>query len=123
MAGKTQYKNTWQKENVDRVNLTMPKGRKAIIQAHAAAAGESLNGFIGRAITETMERDRSEGLQEATGTPTEAGGISLPSDTIEAAQKAAEAAGEAVPVFIDRAVTTQAQRDEMDRKMKGGKSQ
>lgn len=46
----------------DRINLTIPKGRKEIIQAHAAARGESVNGFIGRAIAETMARDRdSEG--------------------------------------------------------------
>lgn len=57
MAGKTEYKNTWQRENVDRVNLTMPKGRKAIIQAHAEARSESVNGFINRAILEAMERD------------------------------------------------------------------
>ncbi len=57
MAGKTAYKNTWQRENVDRVNLTMPKGRKAIIQAHAEAHSESVNGFINRAISEAMERD------------------------------------------------------------------
>jgi len=57
MAGKTEYKNNWQKENVDRVNLTMAKGRKEIIKAHAEARGESVNGFINRAISETMERD------------------------------------------------------------------
>lgn len=59
MAGKTTYKNTWQKENVDRVNLTMPKGRKEELKAHAAARGESLNGFINRAIEETVERDNA----------------------------------------------------------------
>ena len=57
MAGKTAYKNQWQKEKLDRINLTVPKGQKDIIQAHAAQRGESVNGFIGRAITETMERD------------------------------------------------------------------
>lgn len=41
----------------DRVNLTMPKGQKDAIQAHAEARGESVNAFINRAITETMERD------------------------------------------------------------------
>ena len=60
MAGKTAYKNTWQRENVDRVNLTMPKGRKAIIQAHAEAHSESMNGFINRAISEAMERDSGD---------------------------------------------------------------
>lgn len=59
MAGKTDYKNQWQKENVDRVNLTMPKGKKDIIKAHAEAQGESTTGFINRAIDETMERDKA----------------------------------------------------------------
>ena len=44
----------------DRINLTVPKGQKDLIQAHAAARGESVNGFIGRAITEAMERDNSK---------------------------------------------------------------
>ena len=57
MAGKTDYKNQWQKDNVDRVNLTMPKGKKDIIRAHAETQGESTTGFINRAIDETMERD------------------------------------------------------------------
>ena len=57
MAGKTEYKNEWQKENLDRFNLTMPKGRKDIIKAHADTRGESVNAFINRAIDETMERD------------------------------------------------------------------
>lgn len=60
MAGKTEYKNNWQKENVDRVNLTMPKGKKDAIKAHAEAQGESVNGFINRAIDETMERDSAD---------------------------------------------------------------
>ena len=60
MAGKTEYKNSWQKENLDRINLTVPKGKKDAIKAHAETQGESVNGFIGRAIDETMERDRKE---------------------------------------------------------------
>ena len=65
MAGKTQYKNTWQKENVDRVNLTMPKGRKDEIKAHAEAQGESVNGFINRAIDHQISQDRRKGPSEA----------------------------------------------------------
>lgn len=60
MAGETAYKNKWVKEKLDRVNLTLPKGRKDIIKDHAEAHGESLNSFINRAITETMERDNQE---------------------------------------------------------------
>ena len=58
MAGSTDYKNAWQKEHADRVNLVMPKGKKAEIKNHADALGESLNGFINRAIAETMARDK-----------------------------------------------------------------
>lgn len=58
MAGTTQYKNDWQKSNLDRINLTTPKGRKQQLQDHALAHGESVNGFINRAACETMDRDR-----------------------------------------------------------------
>lgn len=57
MAGKAEYKNQWQKENCDRVNLTLPKGQKEELQAHVANRNESVNGFIARAISETLERD------------------------------------------------------------------
>ena len=61
MAGKTEYKNNWQKENVDRINLIVPKGKKDSIKAHAQAQGESMNAFIQRAIDETMIRDGEHG--------------------------------------------------------------
>lgn len=41
----------------DKILLRLPKGKKEIVQAHAEAQGESVNGFIGRAIDEAMERD------------------------------------------------------------------
>ena len=43
--------------NYDRFELLTPKGNKEKIKAHAAKQSESLNGFINRAISETMERD------------------------------------------------------------------
>ncbi len=49
--------NKYVKDKYDRILLTMPKGQKEIIQAHAEAQGESVNGFINRAVDETMERD------------------------------------------------------------------
>ena len=54
------YNNQFIKQAYDRINLTVPRGQKDIIQAHAQAQGESVNGFIGRAISETMERDKSK---------------------------------------------------------------
>ena len=60
MGGKTsaKSKNAWIEKAYDRINLTVSKGQKDIIKAHAEAMGESLNGFINRAISETMERDK-----------------------------------------------------------------
>lgn len=58
MAGNTEYKNKWQREKVDRVNLTMAKGKKDTLKAHAESMGESVNAFINRAIDETLSRDQ-----------------------------------------------------------------
>lgn len=43
----------------DEIKIRVSKGRKEIVQAHAEARGESVNGFINRAIFETMERDNA----------------------------------------------------------------
>ena len=58
-ASKAQQKavNKYMKSNYDRVNLVMPKGKKDIIQAHAAQQGESVNAYINHAIDEAMQRD------------------------------------------------------------------
>ena len=148
------------KNRYDRFGLTMPKGRLDEIKTAAADQGESVNGFINRAIDSQMIRDASgEALgepvddlttkiqpvlpgtlaaaeaaakaagertvdfiakairtaREATTTLSEVGAVSLPSDTLKAAR---EAAGEELPVFVTRAVETQAQRDSITRKMK-----
>ena len=48
------------KANYDEIKIRTAKGQKAVIKAHAEAHGESVNGFIGRAINETMDRDNAE---------------------------------------------------------------
>lgn len=57
--GKTSsaVKNKYNAKAYDRINLTMPKGKKEVIQNHAEERGESTNAFINRAINETMQRD------------------------------------------------------------------
>ena len=46
-------------EKFDEMRVRVPAGQKAVIKAHAEAHGESLNGFIIRAMSETMERDKA----------------------------------------------------------------
>ncbi len=52
--------NKYVKNNYDEVKLRMPKGKKDVIQAHAAQQGESVNAYINRAIDEAMQRDDLE---------------------------------------------------------------
>ena len=61
-ASKAQQKAVakYMKENYDNFQMRMPKGKKENIKAHAEQHGESLNGFINRAIDETMQRDNEE---------------------------------------------------------------
>lgn len=55
-ADAIKYNNQFIRSAYDRINLTVPKGRKAEIAAYAAACGEPVNAFINRAINAQMER-------------------------------------------------------------------
>lgn len=57
MAGKTEYKNKWQTENCDRINLTVKKGTKQALQEAAKDKGESINGYIKNAVQARYEAD------------------------------------------------------------------
>ena len=72
LNGERVTKDEYNKSKFDRFLVTVQKGRKAEIQAHAEARGESVNGFINRAISEAMERDKAapegaEGRAETKG--------------------------------------------------------
>lgn len=58
-VSKAQIKATakYEAKAYDKTLIRLPKGRLDEIRAHIEPAGESLNGFIGRAILEAMERD------------------------------------------------------------------
>ena len=52
--------NKYMAANYDRINLTVEKGKREVIKAHAAQKdGGSVNAFINRAIDEAMERDNA----------------------------------------------------------------
>ena len=57
--GKTSsaVKNKYNAKAYDRINLTVSKGKKEVIQSHAQDQGKSVNGFINEAIDEKMQRD------------------------------------------------------------------
>lgn len=57
--GKTSaaVKNRWNEKAYDRITLTVPKGEKESVRAHAEANGESVNGYINRLIAEDMKKN------------------------------------------------------------------
>lgn len=60
IPGKTDAQKRAQKkymEKLARVEITMTMEKRQQLQDHAEARGESVNGFVNRAIEETMERD------------------------------------------------------------------
>ncbi|MCL2194414.1 MAG: antitoxin [Oscillospiraceae bacterium] len=52
-------KDKWNAAAYEDIRLRVRRGMKSEIQSAATARGESLNGFINRAIAETMERENA----------------------------------------------------------------
>ncbi len=62
MGGRNSYESIkrYEDKTYDKVLLRLPKGCKSELQTHAVSSGESLNGFINRAIHEALERDATK---------------------------------------------------------------
>ena len=56
-TARTRANNKWNAKAYDRISLTVPKGKKELIQTHAETKGESVNGFINRVIDEAMKKE------------------------------------------------------------------
>lgn len=93
------------KDNYDRMELTVPKGRKAEIKAIAESRGQSVNAFVNEAIDAALTGSVAQPDGDTVLTP----------KALTEARTAAEAAGEPVETFIERAVTTQSERDKLAR--------
>jgi len=59
----------YENANYDKFLVRVDKDKKSTLQTHAAAYGESLNGFVNRAIDETVERDSINGIPNPTPLP------------------------------------------------------
>lgn len=111
----------WDAANLDRISVAAPKGAKERWKSAAMAHDKSLNQLIVEAVDHQISQDRDKGPSEALQGPPGGEGISLHPEALQTAQNAAQKAGETVSQFVERAVDVQAKRDEMARKMEGGK--
>lgn len=57
MFNKTEYQRNYRKEKLKRISLEVPHDYYNTIKAHTETTHESVNGFIKRAINETIKRD------------------------------------------------------------------
>ena len=97
------------KDNYDRMELTVPKGRKAELKALAESRGQSVNAFVNEAIDAAVSGFVAQAGRDTMLTP----------KAITAALTASKAAGETVEAFIERAIETQAERDKLLRGLSG----
>ncbi|NSG06388.1 hypothetical protein [Blautia obeum] len=50
----------YMKNNYDEIKVRVEKGKREIIKAAAEQAGESLNGYIKKAVDQRMERETAD---------------------------------------------------------------
>ena len=93
--------NKYVKENYDRINVTFSKGRKDVIKAFADAQGESVNGFINRAVNAAMSGESAAGDYAPLVTPERFAKIS----------EHIKRTGETPEEFVDRAIEDTVARD------------
>ncbi len=58
----------YNKKTYDRIEMKVPKGEKDIIQAHAEKFDGSLNKFLNRAVSTTIQSDNKQNTPAQNGT-------------------------------------------------------
>lgn len=121
-----QARYTYAKKSLKRIPLDVQKEKYDEIKGAAEAAGESVNGYIKKAIDERMAADKTPDAviriespaalpsahPEAAPVPTGCAN-QLPSETWTAAEAGSSCTGKTVTEFIDRAISEQTRRDDV----------
>lgn len=95
----------YQRENIASLACRVKKEQAESFKAYCAGQGKTSNAVLRDYVLDCIGEPDS--AQERP----QAGGLQLPTEALKVAQEAAEATGEAVSQFMERAVTTQAERD------------
>lgn len=119
-----QARYTYAKKSLKRIPLDVQKEKYDEIKGAAEAAGESVNGYIKKAIDERMTADKTPDARahmdpsaHPEAAPSPPGSTKqLPPDTWTAAEVGSSYTGETVTEFIDRAISEQTRRDDVSRR-------
>lgn len=60
MFDRNEYQKEYRKKNLHRVSLELPIKDYEILKSHTETTHETVNGFIKRAIKETMQHDKNK---------------------------------------------------------------
>lgn len=60
-------KQRWNEKNYDRLAVTVPKGKKADIEAHASAVGLSVNGLVNELLRKELSLSNEEWRSKQAG--------------------------------------------------------
>lgn len=120
-----QARYTYAKKSLKRIPLDVQKEKYDEIKGAAEAAGESVNGYIKKAIDERMTADKTPDTRahmdpsaHPEAAPSPSGSTKqLPPDTWTAAEVGSSYTGETVTEFIDRAISEQTRRDDVSRRL------
>ena len=120
-----QARHTYAKKSLKRIPLDVQKEKYDEIKGAAEAAGESVNGYIKKAIDERMTADKTPDTRahmdpsaHPEAAPSPSGSTKqLPPDTWTAAEAGSSCTGETVTEFIDRAISEQTRRDDVSRRL------
>ena len=59
---KIAYNNAFNSKSYDRITILVPKGKKEVIKEYADNTGESVNGYIKKAIIARIKADTGEDI-------------------------------------------------------------
>ncbi len=59
----TEWTRAYNEKAYDRLSITIPKGRKQVIEAHAKQIGESVNGIVNRLLRAELGLSEDEWKQ------------------------------------------------------------
>lgn len=99
--------------------IRMEREKYEAVQEYAEGKGVSVNALVVNLLDQAMAVGSP---QKAIQGPSESKVVPLPPDTLKAAQEAAEAAGEELPQFIDRAIEETADRDALPKEVIFGRA-
>lgn len=105
----------WDSANMSTLACKVKKEQAEQFKAYCAGVGETVNAVLQNYVAGCINGEAL--AQKPAGAVKSVSNILTPS-ALKTAQEAAQSAGETVPVFVERAVNAQSQRDKLTQKLK-----